>query len=169
MRVLIAVEDDLFGLAQASYVTNTPWPPLTEFKVVHVIEPVSLKQIASGSILPLFDFVEEELHREAAAMVRRVALRIRDKFKSPYVFEEVVKGRAKEKIVEAAEQWSADLIIIGSHGRRGVDLLMLGSVSNAVSAHAPCSVIVVKLPATGSGSTSEPAVTQSRNEASFRS
>lgn len=47
-------------------------------------------------------------------------------------------------ICEMAETWQADLIVLGSHGRTGLKELWLGSVSNYVAHHAPCSVWLVK-------------------------
>jgi nucleotide-binding universal stress UspA family protein len=44
---------------------------------------------------------------------------------------------------EAAE-WEADLIVVGSHGRRGVNRFLLGSVSEAVALHANCSVEIIR-------------------------
>lgn len=49
-------------------------------------------------------------------------------------------GRA---ICALAKTWAADLIVVGSHGRKGISELFLGSVSNYVMHHAPCSVLVV--------------------------
>jgi nucleotide-binding universal stress UspA family protein len=43
-----------------------------------------------------------------------------------------------------ADLWGADLIVVGSHGRRGVDRYLMGSVSEAVALHAHCSVEVVR-------------------------
>ncbi len=55
----------------------------------------------------------------------------------------VLGGQPEEEIVELAEKWGADLIVVGSHGR-GFFGRMLGSVSDAVVHHAPCSVLVVR-------------------------
>jgi nucleotide-binding universal stress UspA family protein len=52
-------------------------------------------------------------------------------------------GQPGEKICELAQSWDADLIIIGSHGRTGLNEFFMGSVSNHVSHHAPCSVMIV--------------------------
>ncbi|NJM99940.1 MAG: universal stress protein [Phormidesmis sp. RL_2_1] len=48
-------------------------------------------------------------------------------------------------ICQAAKSWQADLIVMGSHQRKGFQELLLGSVSNYVMHHAPCSVMVVAL------------------------
>jgi nucleotide-binding universal stress UspA family protein len=52
-------------------------------------------------------------------------------------------GQPREKICELAQSWSADLIVMGSHGRTGLSEFLIGSVSNHVSHHAPCSVMIV--------------------------
>ena len=53
-------------------------------------------------------------------------------------------GEPRSVILETAKEWGADLIVVGSHGRRGLDRFLLGSVSEAVAIHAPCSVRVVR-------------------------
>ena len=53
-------------------------------------------------------------------------------------------GRPAEIILEAAEKWHPDLIVVGSHGRNFWGRLALGSVSDAVLHHAPCSVLIVR-------------------------
>lgn len=50
----------------------------------------------------------------------------------------------KTVILDEAEYWHADLIVVGSHGRRGLDRLLLGSVSEAVATYAHCSVEVIR-------------------------
>lgn len=54
-----------------------------------------------------------------------------------------VGGLATE-IVKAAKEWPADLIVIGSHGRAGVQRALLGSVAEGVMRHAPCPVLVIR-------------------------
>jgi nucleotide-binding universal stress UspA family protein len=53
-------------------------------------------------------------------------------------------GHAAETIMETAKNWGADLVALGSHGRRGFSRFLLGSVSYAVASHAPCSVEIVR-------------------------
>ena len=56
----------------------------------------------------------------------------------------VLSGNPKRCIIEYAKEWDADLIVIGSHGRRGLTRLALGSVSEAVAMNAECSVEVIR-------------------------
>jgi nucleotide-binding universal stress UspA family protein len=62
------------------------------------------------------------------------------------VSSEVELGIPAEVIVDIAEQWKADLIVVGSHGHGFWGRMLLGSVSDAVSHHAPCSVLIVRTP-----------------------
>jgi nucleotide-binding universal stress UspA family protein len=56
----------------------------------------------------------------------------------------VREGDARSAILDEADSWGADLIVVGSHGRTGLKRLVLGSVAAAVVAHAHCSVEVVR-------------------------
>jgi nucleotide-binding universal stress UspA family protein len=60
------------------------------------------------------------------------------------VANEVLRGGAAPAIVEAACEWDADLIVVGSHGYGFWSRALLGSVSNSVVHHAPCSVLIVR-------------------------
>ena len=53
-------------------------------------------------------------------------------------------GQPEHQICKSAKDWEADLIVVGSHGRKGLSELFLGSVSNYVSHHIPCDVLLVR-------------------------
>lgn len=55
-----------------------------------------------------------------------------------------IKGYAKNKILEEAEKWGADLIVVGSVGHNFLSRFFLGSVSEAIVHHAKCSVLVIR-------------------------
>ena len=63
----------------------------------------------------------------------------------PEVLRTILPGGASTTLVEVAE--GADMVVVGSHGRTGLSRLVLGSVAMAVVNHAPCPVVVVRLPA----------------------
>jgi nucleotide-binding universal stress UspA family protein len=56
----------------------------------------------------------------------------------------VRQGDPRSAIVDEAEEWAADLIVVGSHGRTGIKRWLLGSVAQSLVSHAPCSVVVVR-------------------------
>ena len=55
-------------------------------------------------------------------------------------------GNSGRLICELANNWSSDLIMVGSRGLKGLKEMFLGSVSNYVTHHAPCSVLIVRNP-----------------------
>lgn len=64
----------------------------------------------------------------------------------PSIPEYLECGETAAEIAKVANSWPADLIVIGSHGRHGLDRLMLGSVAKSVTRSAPCPVLVIKAP-----------------------
>ena len=81
--------------------------------------------------------------RKSRAVVEEIAKELRVAgFKAEGV---VKKGKVRETILENATEWEADLIVLGSHGRKGVKRFLLGSVAESVARHAPCSVEIVRL------------------------
>ncbi|NNE97907.1 MAG: universal stress protein [Pyrinomonadaceae bacterium] len=60
---------------------------------------------------------------------------------------DILNGSPKAAVVEEAENWGADLIVVGSHGYGFFERMLIGSVSDGILHHAPCSVLVVKIDA----------------------
>ena len=86
-----------------------------------------------------------ELYREAEAKGLERLRSFADQATAAGVPTEFTQnmGSPGRTICTLAKTWAADLIVVGSHGRKGISELFLGSVSNYVMHHAPCSVLVV--------------------------
>ncbi len=83
-----------------------------------------------------------KIRREGETLMDRSAQQLRAaKFKAS---TEMRSGDAPQAILECAEAWRPDVIVLGSHGRRGVDRFLSGSVSETVLRHAACSVEVIR-------------------------
>ena len=106
---------------------------------VSVIDPGTLR-LPGGRFRARVDQVRDE--REAVA--QRLVERARDLGVATAFL--VWEGNPGEAIVEAAESERVDLIVIGTHGRRGVNRSLFGSVSDHVVRNAPCPVVVVRGP-----------------------
>ncbi len=83
-------------------------------------------------------------HQRASRDVAKVAEEIANKAPGLQVSTQVLEGSPKKMIVEEAERWGADLILVGSHGHGPAERFLLGSVAQAVAVHAPCSVEIVR-------------------------
>ena len=120
-------------------------PHDSKIRVLHVVEPPSLLVIREmGGYDPALDAVWDAETKEAEALVTKVADQLRSK--GLQVSSSVEQGDPKSKIIDAASKWHADLIVLGSHGRKGLEHFLLGSLSEAVARHAGCSVEIVRVP-----------------------
>lgn len=95
--------------------------------------------------------IDEESRKRAAEVASRAEQEIRRRVPDigSKLTTTVMSGAPAQVIVDEAEKWGADLIVVGSHGYGFWQRALLGSVSNAVVHHAPCSVLVVR----GAGAT----------------
>jgi nucleotide-binding universal stress UspA family protein len=109
--------------------------------LMHVIEPIS----------PLADEVYVALKHAAREATEKTArthfdsLLARAKTADVEAFDLLRDGRPAEEIVNAAVSDSADLIVMGTHGRRGLRRFVVGSVAQQVVASAPCPVVTVRM------------------------
>lgn len=109
---------------------------------VSVIDPGTLR-LPGGRYRARVDQVRREREDAAQALVQRAReAGVRTNFL-------VWEGDPGEAIVDAASAEQAGLLVLGSHGRRGVERSLFGSVSDHVVRNAPCPVVVVRGPSAG--------------------
>src|SRR5690606_5754733 len=106
--------------------------------LLHVIEPLPV-DAAGEALLPPMS-IESELHDTAEQKLRELA----DRVGLEPSRRHIVMGYTKREIINFAEQYGVDLIVVGSHGRHGLALL-LGSTANAVLHGAPCDGLAVRI------------------------
>jgi nucleotide-binding universal stress UspA family protein len=145
MKIILAIDGSKFSEAAVQTVIEQARPQDTEIRVLHVVEPPSLLVAREmGGYDPALDAVWEAETKQAETLVTKVADGLRSK--GLKVTTAVERGDPKSKIIDAASKWRADLIVVGSHGRKGLEHFLLGSVSEAVARHAGCSVEIVRIP-----------------------
>jgi nucleotide-binding universal stress UspA family protein len=143
MKILIAIDGSDFSQAALQSVIARPWPPATEVKVLHVVEPPSLLMGREmGGYDPEFEVVWKALREQAKHLVAKAAEKLQGTKLN--VSTELVEGDPKSQIIDSANEWHADLIVLGSHGRKGLNRFLMGSVSQDVVRHAHCSVEIVR-------------------------
>ncbi len=144
MKILIAVDSVDFNKVIAEFVNSHNWKSDTTIRVIHVIES-ELLDSSQVAFLPFLENLIENEREESQNLVSDMAHRISND-KQFTVIADVLEGHPRDRIVQTAREWQADLLIVGSHGRKGLSRFTLGSVSSAVVALAPCSVVVLRLP-----------------------
>lgn len=136
--ILVAVdlsEDAALIAAKAARlaVTNN-----AQLHIVHVIEPLSF---AYGGDIPIdFSTIQEEIQQQAEAQLRGLCSRLSIEPERLHI----ALGRPENEIHLLADNLKADLIIVGSHGRHGLALL-LGSTANGVLHGAKCDVLAMRV------------------------
>jgi nucleotide-binding universal stress UspA family protein len=149
MKILLATDGSKCSTVAVKSVAARPWPAGSSIKVMSVIEllvpedPLAASTLASIYPASLLEKQMEEAGeraREAAAgaleILKAAGLNAEASEKAP-------TGDPRIVLLDEAKNWQADLIVVGSHGWRGVDRLLMGSVSESVALHAPCSVEVI--------------------------
>lgn len=143
MKILLAIDDSKFSKAALKSVLALASVPGTQVRVLHVVEPpTALVARGMGGYSSNLRMIWAEERRRAEALVGRAAKQLKEAGLRTSASVEI--GEPRSKIVDIARKWHADLIVVGSHGRRGLDRFLMGSVSDAVVHHAPCSVQVVR-------------------------
>jgi len=145
MKILLPVDGSSFSDAAVTEVGARPWPEQSEIKILSAfqvpITPTPEVWTISDEYYPALELAARE---QAQAIVAAAVAKLAGSLgKSIRLTSEVQAGPAREVILDEAERWPADLIVMGSHGYGAWQRLLLGSVSQAVVSHADCSVEVV--------------------------
>jgi nucleotide-binding universal stress UspA family protein len=143
MKILLAIDNSRYSAEAIKEVAKRPWPPNTIVRVISVVEPVpapaaELWYDESGSL----ERVQQEMTKRTTKLTQKTSESL--KRKELKIESAVREGDARALIVDEARKWSADLIVLGSHGYTGIKRLLLGSVASSVVSHAPCSVEIVR-------------------------
>ena len=140
LRLLIGVDNSTYSNAAVDAVYRREWPTGTEVRLLAVVDTVMAitPDPSQPSIVKWIEVGDEDNWDQ----VRQIFEPSADKLRSAGLDAAVMirRGNPKDELLEEAESWGADCIFVGAKGMRGIDRLLLGSVSSAVSARADCSV-----------------------------
>jgi nucleotide-binding universal stress UspA family protein len=147
MNVLLAIDKSRHSAAAVAAVRARFQPLTTSIRVLHVVEwPKDLAasfSFAEGpSAAACVVAAHEAMRKEGRDLLTQAVLRLREGHFD--VTPVLADGDVRVSILDQATAWPADLIVLGSHGRTGLDRLLLGSVSESIVRHAPCSVEIVR-------------------------
>ena len=144
MKILLATDGSSFSQAAASELSQRSFPPGTEVKIISVVHPWPFIPEPTFVLAAAHYESLEQGRKSAAEILSKAAKKISESASQLLVTTEMLEGSPKQAIVEEAERWGADLVIVGSHGYGPAKRFLLGSVSQAVAVHAPCSVEIVR-------------------------
>jgi len=146
MKILLATDGSAHSKVTVERIAGRLFPPKTKVRIVAAYERVSqIESIESIGIAQKY-YAEAAQHalKSAENAAKNAAKILHKKKPGLIITTAVVEGSPKNVILEEAEKFKADLIVVGSHGNGGIERFLLGSVSQAVSLHAKCSVEIVR-------------------------
>lgn len=143
LRILLAMDGSAGAYRALAELESRHWPPGTSVRVVAVVD---WRNVPSAHLKSRHAGMEERTHQALRtwieAKVEEVSGNLSRKgFKATH---EVLLGDPRQVLLKVAKTWKADALFIGSRGLNAVDRFLLGSISSAVAAHAPCPVEVVR-------------------------
>lgn len=146
MKILLAVDGSPCSDAAVEEVARRPWPDGSSVKVLTAFElPVPPTPEAWALPLTYFDDMDVALRKQAQIILDRAIQTLRPRLNKSIALDgALVPGSPRVVILDEADDWRADLIVVGSHGYRAWERFLLGSVSHSVVSHATCSVEVVR-------------------------
>jgi universal stress protein A len=112
-----------------------------KISVIHVLDNIPMPDMSYGTIIPL----DYETEQKLLEIEKSTLTKIGEQLNSPDEQRWLIWGNPQDEVCALAEKEAVDLIIVGSHGRHGLALL-LGSTANGVLHHAPCDVLAIRLP-----------------------
>jgi nucleotide-binding universal stress UspA family protein len=137
MRVLLATDGSEDARTATAWLAQFPLPTDSHLRVVSVVSiPPSALDV------PTVREFEASLREAARQTAEAARAALAPRFADTDI--QVPEGDAREGILRATEEWSADLVVLGARGLGAAARLLLGSVSLGVARHARCSVLVVK-------------------------
>jgi len=142
VNILLAVDNSPHSQVAVDVLLNRVWPVGSTFRVFCVVERRE----------PTFEAHKREelesLHGQALEAARQftqgIANRLQKQFPDCKAVSETSFGDCRELILKEVQDWPADLVVVGSHGRRGLPRFFLGSVSQTVLLYGQCSTLIAR-------------------------
>jgi len=147
MKILVATDgSECSEIAFQHVLDDRSLPNDCEFKVISVVEGVVGTYPVAGYYDVSLVEAEEVLKNDRLRDIANCVARLQQQYPQSTVDGLAPLGHPADQILALADKWNADLIVLGSNGRRGFSHFLLGSVSEKVAREANCTVEVIRKP-----------------------
>lgn len=135
-KILIAIDEGPTAEKVAQFGSQLGKQLNAEVALISVVDTTVL--ITDGGVTPkeLADIEKNDLKKNQQLVIEKV-------FKDNKVWSFVEEGKPFEMILKVAEEWEADLIVLGTHGKKGLAHLLMGSVAEKVMRHSTKPLLII--------------------------
>ncbi len=148
MKIVLAIDGSDFSKAAVKGLSKMPLPNDSEVNIINIYEyralPTSGLHSTKATLYKYPDDVIKKAQKIGDKIISEAIKVLKEKNDSLNITTSVLSGLPKREILEKAEAFDADLIVVGSQGQGAFSRFLLGSVSQYVATHAKCSVMIVK-------------------------
>jgi nucleotide-binding universal stress UspA family protein len=143
-RIVVGLDDSRHAAAALRWALREAVLRRARLEVLHAWQPpLAALPFGATLVVPVDEAAIDSAARTELDQIVDGAIAELD-VDPPEVLRSVVPGPPAATLIDAAE--TADLLVVGSHGRTGLRRLVVGSVANACVQHSPCPVVVIRLP-----------------------
>jgi nucleotide-binding universal stress UspA family protein len=148
MKIVLAIDGSHYSKAAVKELTKIPLPNDSEVNIINIYEHRAMPMPGLVSTTAtLYKYPEDAVKNAqiiGKSIVSKAVEVLKRKNDSLNITTTVVNGLPKKEILEKAESFDADLIVVGSQGQGAFSRFLLGSVSQYLATQAKCSVLIVK-------------------------
>ncbi|MEO6904069.1 MAG: universal stress protein [Bacteroidia bacterium] len=146
MKILLATDGSAHSKAMIKKFAGRIFATNTKVRIISAYEIASymMNTAPMGALSKYYDTIDKTALKFAENASESAATILRRKKPTLSVSTAAIEGSAKSVILQEAEKFGADLIVVGSHGHGTVKGFLLGSVSQGVALYAKCSVEIVR-------------------------
>jgi len=146
-HILVAVDGSPTSDHAVAQATGLALATGGRIRLLNVMDPLAhisgfeRPEVYSQEVLPRLQKAGEALLQQARERVKQEGVAV------DTVLIENLNARVAQLVVEHASAWGADLIVLGTHGRRGLERVLMGSDAEQIARTSPVPVLLVRLPA----------------------
>jgi len=141
-RILVGTDFGEASDAAVNCARVLAWTFGASLALVHVVEDVEADLLMAGGSIALSEARQSKTNAEARARLAAVAATVRQEGLEPTTA--LLVGEPAQEVLQYAADHLCDLIVVGTHGRRGVGRLIFGSVAESIVRGAPCPVLTLR-------------------------
>lgn len=142
LRILAGIDGSAHASAAVEAISKRNWPEQTQVRLVVVVDTVMAFGGGEDATVKWLEVDDDDNWDHVRQLFEPEAEKLRATGLDAAIM--IRRGHPTQQLLEEAESWKAHCIFVGAKGTRGIERLLLGSVSAALAARAPCSVEVVR-------------------------